>query len=84
MCQSCKYRNKYVGEHPCDKCTFNTVSMYEPMTNFDKIISMDITQLAEFICGIYNEPYGEKFINGVIIPDYDEDAIKEWLTRKAD
>lgn len=83
MCEKCKYRNKAIDEPPCNKCKHNYVDMYKPVTNFDKIVSMDITELAQFICGIYDELYGEKYIDGVIIPDYDEDAIREWLEQKA-
>ena len=53
------------------------------MTNYERIKSMSIDEMAEFICSIYDdnqEPYtADKNIEGYTIPDYDESNIKEWL-----
>jgi hypothetical protein len=80
-CDSCKYWDKELDEYPCNKCIHNAVEHYKPMTNFEKIKGMSIEQLAEFICGICDEEDGSKFINGIIIPDFDEYAVQEWLER---
>ena len=57
------------------------------MTNFEKIKQMSVMELAEFICGIYDD-YGEipitKFINGTSIPCYGEFEIAKWLESEAD
>ncbi len=47
-------------------------------TNYDQIRKMSIEEMASFICGIF-DGWDEKFICGDIVPDYDEDNIKEWL-----
>jgi hypothetical protein len=50
------------------------------MTNFEKIKAMSVEEMADFICGIYDddECYG-KFICGITIPAYNEIVIKEYL-----
>ena len=83
-CNSCKYWDREVDESPCDKCLHNAIDNFEPMTNFEKIKSMYLEELAEFICGIYGEEDGSKFINGITIPNFDEDAIQAWLKREVD
>ncbi len=59
-------------------------------TNYERIKNMSIEEMAEFICGIYDD-YDDtqrtmcyKFINGIEIPDYDEDRIKEWLNSEVE
>ena len=56
-----------------------------PKTNADRIRSMSDEELAEFICGIYDEDkdYG-KFIDGCFIPYYNQYSIKEWLEQTAE
>jgi prepilin-type processing-associated H-X9-DG protein len=53
------------------------------LTHFDRINKMNVQELAEFICSIYDDnqqPYtADKNIEGYTIPDYDEDKIKQWL-----
>jgi predicted subunit of tRNA(5-methylaminomethyl-2-thiouridylate) methyltransferase len=49
-----------------------------PLTNADKIRSMNDKELAEYICGIIDIGK-DKFINGITIPNYDENSIYEWL-----
>ncbi len=84
-CNSCKHWDKELNEYPCSKCIHNALDYYKPMTNFDRIKAMSVEKLAEFICGIYDtEEDNAKFINGTIIPCYNEDDIKEWLTRDVD
>ena len=48
------------------------------MTNFDIIKNMTDTELSEYICGIIDIGK-DKFINGIIIPNYDKNSINEWL-----
>ena len=54
--------------------------------NYDRIKSMSVEEMAEFICSIYDdnqEPYtADKNIEGYTIPDYDESNIKEWLEKE--
>ena len=65
---------------PCHKC-----ERFEPITNYDRIKAMNVKQLAEFICGIYDtEEDAAKFINGTIIPCYNENDIAEWLNSEAE
>lgn len=50
------------------------------MTNYDHIKAMSVEELAEFICGIFDiQPDDSKFINGDVIPMYDENEIRQWL-----
>lgn len=58
----------------------------KPMTNADRIRAMSDEELAEFLCGVYDEENGGvyqdecgKFINGTVIFDYDQYKIEEWL-----
>lgn len=60
-------------------------------TNADRIRAMSDEELAEFLCGVYDDDtcgvYQDecgKFINGTIIIDYDENAILEWLKQPAE
>lgn len=57
---------------------------YKPMTNGDRIRSMTDEELAEFLCGVYDEEETDKFICGTIIPNYFEEAICDWLKQEAD
>lgn len=55
------------------------------MTNYDRIKAMSVDELADFICGIYDEEDDDaKFINGITIPYYNENDIKEWLDREVE
>ena len=81
-CGICQHTNKQVDEYPCNKCVHNALDHFKPMTNFDRIKNMSVEELAEFICGIYDmEEDNAKFINGTIIPGYNEQDIREWLER---
>ena len=51
----------------------------KPMTNGDIIRSMTDEELAEFLCGVYDEEETDKFICGTIIPNYYEETICDWL-----
>lgn len=62
-------------------CDINTKP--KPMTNGDRIRSMTDEELAEFLCGIYDEEETDKFICGTIIPNYYEEAICDWLKQPA-
>lgn len=51
-------------------------------SNADRIRAMSDEELAEFICGIFDDDDDDicgKFINGWFIPCYDQYSIKEWL-----
>lgn len=51
------------------------------MTNYERIKNMSVEEMAQFICGIYDDyvcTY-DKIVCGNIIPNYDEGGIKEWL-----
>ena len=51
-----------------------------PMNNYDRIKAMNIEEMAEFICGIFDvQPDDSKYINGDLIPMYDENEIRQWL-----
>lgn len=60
-------------------CKYRT----KPKTNFERIKAMSIEEMAEWICGIYDEnetPYcADKYISGYTIPDYCETEIQKWL-----
>jgi hypothetical protein len=54
-------------------------------TNADRIRAMSDEELAEFLCGVYDEDEdAAKFINGFYIPCYDQHSIKEWLKQPAE
>ena len=56
-------------------------------TNADRIRAMSDEELAEFICGVFDDDDDDicgKFINGCFIPCYDQYSIKEWLQQPAD
>lgn len=82
-CDSCKYWDKGLDEYPCNKCIHNAIEQFEPMTNFERIKAMSVGDLAEFICGIYDtDEDSAKYINGTIIPCYNQYEIEEWLERE--
>lgn len=53
-------------------------------TNGDRVRSMTDEELAEFLCGVYDEEETDKFICGTIIPNYYEEAICDWLKQPAE
>ena len=53
-------------------------------TNADCIRAMSDEQLAKLLCGTFDTEIGAKFICGTVIPEYDEDAIREWLQQPAE
>ena len=75
----CNNKKCSLGE--CDQP--ETCTAYVPVvTNADRIRAMSDEELAEFICGIFDDDdddVGGKFINGDFIPCYDQYSIKEWL-----
>ena len=52
-CNSCKHRERELDEYPCNRCIHNALDFYKPMTNFERIKSMSLEKLADFICDIY-------------------------------
>lgn len=48
-CELCKYFYKGENDYPCSKCIHNAVEKFTPMTNFDKIKSMSVEELAKFL-----------------------------------
>lgn len=85
----CKYNhegdccNSGAGQYMC-KCKL-PCKYIVPMTNAEYIRHMSDEELAEFLCGVYDEDenFG-KFINGVLVPCYDQYSIKEWLEQPAE
>jgi hypothetical protein len=69
------YEHSWCVEGPCDDQT---------LSNGDKIRSMTDEELAEFLCGVYDEEETDKFICGTIIPNYYEEAICDWLKQPAE
>lgn len=56
---------------------------HKPVTQFDRIKAMSVEEMAEFICGIFDiQPDDSKFINGDLIPMYDENEIRQWLEQE--
>ena len=73
----------------CYKC--GRVKNVPKITNADRIRAMSDEELAEFLCGVYDDDncgvYQDecgKFINGTTIIDYDQDKILEWLKSEVD
>lgn len=84
-CSVCKYKDKESIEYPCSECSHNYIDQFKSMTNFDKIKAMSVSELASFICSIYDEDEGAaKFIEGVVIPNFDEDRIQDWLDKEVE
>lgn len=62
------------------ECSEEKCSKWKSLTNYDNIKAMSVEELAEFICGIFDiQPDDSKFINGDLIPMYDENKIRQWL-----
>lgn len=85
--QICKW-NSNVG---CVKpygvsCILENVSPTDrKATNADRIRAMSDEELAEFLCGVFDEDEcSGKYICGVTIADYDQFNIAEWLKQPAD
>jgi hypothetical protein len=87
----CGLRN-HMEEEDCKKTNCNACCpLTKPQTNADRIRAMSDEELAEFLCGVYDEENGGvyqdecgKFINGVVIFDYDQYKIAEWLKQPAE
>ena len=79
-CDDCRHSDKGLREFPCTVCIHNAIDKFEPKTNADVIRAMSDAELAEFLCGVFDEDEcNGKYICGITIPDYDEDRIAEWL-----
>ena len=69
--------------YPCKADIFHkTYTEEKQRSNADRIRAMSDEELAEFICGIFDDEDDDicgKFINGDFIPCYDQYSIKEWL-----
>ena len=48
-CSNCKHTNKAEDEFPCSVCVRNYIDKYEPTTNYDRIKSMSVEEMAEAI-----------------------------------
>lgn len=77
----------------CKKFSVDGVTSYcvegpcpdDVLTNADRIRAMDDKELAEFLCGVYDDDDCRgKHICGVVIPAYTVDDILEWLQREED
>ena len=54
-------------------------------TNADRIRAMSDEELAEFLCGVFDEDECDgKYICGVTIAGYDQYKIDEWLKQPAE
>ena len=86
----CYYRT---DDGKCRKFTDDKYTSYcvdgpcpdDTPTNADKIRGMSDEELAEWICGVYDDDESAgKFINGILIERYDEDIMLEWLQQPAE
>ena len=69
----------------CRLSNIASVQTVKPQTNADRIRAMTDEELAEFLCGVYdNDEDYAKFINGHLIPCYNPHSIKEWLQQPAE
>lgn len=82
-----KYPCIYYDNGKCQKfsddtynawCSFSDCDSRTPSIG-DYIRSLDDRDLAGVLCSVYDEDDGSKFIYGYTIPDYDEDAVLDWL-----
>ena len=81
-CDSCKYRNKGSDGYPCNHCTHNAIDYFKPMTNFERIKTMSIEKLADFICDIYaSNEHREIRVDGKWMHPED---VEEWLEREVE
>lgn len=77
LCVNCKHNYSCTM---CWKTSNKKCPHFIQKTNADRIRAMTDEELAEFLCGVYdNDEDYTKFINGYHIPYYNEDSIKEWL-----
>lgn len=49
ICNLCKYGDRGMDEHPCDKCVHNTTDQFEPMSNFERIKKMSVEEFVEWV-----------------------------------
>ena len=88
-CKNCKYFTE-IGDL-CDE-VLDTIEPgeidcwgYEAATNADRIRAMIDEELAEFLCGAFDDDdCNGKYICGVTIPDYDDYSILDWLKQPAE
>lgn len=79
VCRNCEYSGRESDEYPCETCHhYENFKKKKQLTNGDKIRSMSDSELAWFLCGVFDDG-SAKFICGDTIPHYDEDKIVEWL-----
>ena len=82
-CDNCRHMTKGVEQYPCNQCINNygeIIDKWEQRTNADRIRAMNDEELAEFLCGVFDEDEcNGKYICGITIPNYDEDKIFDWL-----
>ena len=78
-CLACKYYHKGLDEYPCNKCTYNSIDNFKPMSNYERIKAMSVEELADFICDIYaSNEHKEIRVDGKwMFPEY----VEEWLDR---
>ena len=82
LCVNCKQNNSCTM---CWKTSNKKCPHFIQQTNADRIRAMTDEELAEFLCGVYDENEdAAKFMNGVYIPCYDQYSIKEWLKQPAE
>ena len=58
---------------------------YQEPSNADRIRAMSDEELAEFLCGVFDDDECDgKYICGVTIAAYDQFVIAEWLKQPAE
>lgn len=83
-CNACKFKHKAPDEYPCNKCVHNSEDYFSLATNYEMIKAMSIGELATFICGIFDDGKGTKYIDGKAIPYFTPVELREWLGREVD
>lgn len=78
-CSNCKHTNKTEDEFPCSVCVRNYIDKYEPTTNYDRIKSMSVEDLIEFINNI-STSLAVKMNGEYIVRE--KDSIKQWLLQE--
>lgn len=73
-CLNCKHTNKAEDEFPCSVCIRNYIDKYEPITNYDRIKSMSVDEMASAILMLSERV--KKYPNARI------KLVKQWLLQE--
>ena len=71
-CKLCKYEHCSMESKECLGCTQNATDKYKRMTNADRIHSMNIKELAEFLITVETYGYHDQSVSGNL-------EMFEWL-----